>query len=137
MLLSRQWETPFGMFGRLLAGSFELWCLEPPWRDNEVSRSCIPEGKYLVVHDTFMDRYDNLAVRGVPGRTAIEFHRGNTLRDTEGCILPGTHLGVIGSRWGVIDSGDALEKLISVVPDDGTFLYVFGPGKCPVQSPSY
>ena len=141
VLLLRQFDTPFGMFGRLITDELMLWCLEPPWKGNAKNESCIPEGRYPLEQGEFQNRYENLSVLSVPGREFIEFHRGNTLRDTEGCILPGRSLGVIGQSWAVIDSGSALADLVDAVADRSSnadpFLYVFDPAKCQAQSPSY
>ena len=128
IVLVRQWDTPFGVFGRLITDAGNLWSLENPWEDNKPFVSCIPPGKYAIKPDTFRDQYENVAVLDVPGRSAIEFHRGNTALDTSGCILPGMSIGCIGDQWAVTQSGDALELVNSVVPESGSMLYVLAGG---------
>ncbi len=46
-----------------------------------------------------------------PGRVAIEVHKGNTLRDTDGCICPGMRT----TATGVMESGVALSKMRSLL----------------------
>ena len=60
--------------------------LEPPWRDNEVGVSCIPEGMYRVRRDT-TGRFQYYEVMDVPNRTEIEMHRGTKPSHSQGCIL--------------------------------------------------
>ncbi len=47
---------------------------------------CIPYGRYECVRD-FTGKYRFWKILNVPGRTAIEFHIGNYITDTVGCIL--------------------------------------------------
>ena len=77
--------------GALLVDGWPEFCtLEDRWRENEVGKSCIPEGIYEV------DLYNSkrfgptFKVLNVPDREGILFHWGNTERDTTGCILLGT-----------------------------------------------
>lgn len=112
--LARFAHTPFGTFGKLF---FEddatyLYTLEPKWADNWPRESCIPPAlgadptTYPLVPD-MAGKYQHYRVEGVPGRTAIEFHPGNTHYDTDGCILVGTALGSLGNRWAVLNSMSA------------------------------
>jgi len=72
------------------------YCLELPWKNNEQSVSCIPEGHY-VCERWLSDKYgrDVWYVMGVEGRDGIILagHAGNTWEDTEGCILIGRYPG--------------------------------------------
>ena len=67
--------------------------LENPWRDNQRNISCIPEGEYPVrlrlPRESASRDYLHLLVQDVPNRDWILFHRGNTAKDTSGCILVG------------------------------------------------
>jgi hypothetical protein len=67
--------------------------LENPWQDNQRNISCIPEGVYPVrlrlPRESATRDYIHLLVKDVPNRDWILFHRGNTAKDTSGCILVG------------------------------------------------
>ena len=67
--------------------------LENPWQDNQRNISCIPEGVYPVrlrlARESASRDYLHLLVQDVPNRDWILFHRGNTAKDTRGCILVG------------------------------------------------
>lgn len=54
------------------------------------SGMCIPEGEY-VVKITYSPKFkrDLPLIIGVPGRNGIRFHRGNTVKDTTGCVIVG------------------------------------------------
>jgi len=80
----------------LLNGAMECFVAEPPWRDNRPSVSCVPEGIYTCIR-----RYshkvdgDTFELVDVPGRENIIIHWGNTIEDTEGCLLTGTVVGYL------------------------------------------
>ena len=67
--------------------------LELPWKDNQRNISCIPEGVYKVrlrlARESATRDYLHLLVQDVPNRDWILFHRGNSAKDTSGCILVG------------------------------------------------
>ena len=67
--------------------------LENPYINNERSISCIPEGEYKVrlrtARESATREYLHLLVKDVPNRDWILFHRGNSAKDTSGCILVG------------------------------------------------
>ena len=67
--------------------------LENPWQDNQRNVSCIPEGIYPVrlrlPRESGTRDYIHLLVKDVKDRDWILFHRGNTAKDTSGCILVG------------------------------------------------
>ena len=67
--------------------------LENSWQDNQRNISCIPEGVYPVrlrlPRESATRDYIHLLVQEVPDRDWILFHRGNTAKDTSGCILVG------------------------------------------------
>ena len=118
MILERFCYGPLGTFGRLLVGDLELWTVEQPWLNNEVRRSCVPEGDYtLFAHES--SRYkDTWALVGEtvshwPGegkqRSTCVFHAGNTADDVKGCVAPGLSLNE--HAWGVISSRRAMDAL--------------------------
>lgn len=84
-----------------------LWTLECPWRDNQVFTSCVPDGSYPLVAFDSPDHKDCWVLTPVPGRTGILIHVGNTVTDTQGCIL----VGQTQSPGKVGNSRDALRQL--------------------------
>jgi len=88
--LIRVGQSARGTFGVLRHGDvpFAL-TLERPWQDNAPNVSCIPPGHYAcqrVRSPTFGVTFE---IQSVPDRTHVLFHSGNTLEDTQGCILVG------------------------------------------------
>ena len=76
----------------LIEGEHFCYTLEDPWINNAPNISCIPEGQYfvkLLYSPHFGRPYPHIL--GVPGRTGILIHSGNTDADTQGCILVGDH----------------------------------------------
>lgn len=102
--------------GELLVGRERFATLEDPWRGNEARVSCIPEGAYLLrPRRYYAGGYDTLEVADVPGRSLILLHRGNTTRDTEGCVLLGERHGELGGRPAVLASREAWQRFVRVV----------------------
>jgi hypothetical protein len=96
LLLIRDTFTDKSVTGKLYCnGEFIAHTLELPWRDNEKSVSCIPNGEYKcrvrLARESATRDYVHLLVQDVPNRSYILFHRGNYPSDSRGCILTGTH----------------------------------------------
>ncbi|QDP49469.1 MAG: hypothetical protein Unbinned2716contig1000_50 [Prokaryotic dsDNA virus sp.] len=94
LLLIRKSFTEKSTLGELyLNGEFKAHTLELPWKDNQRSISCIPSGTYDVrfryPRESASRDYLHLMVKDVKDRDYILFHRGNTSKDTRGCILTG------------------------------------------------
>lgn len=124
VILTRGHGFDMGTFGRLIVpGGFECFTCERPWLGNRVSESCIPPGVYdlamrnsEVVRRTTGGRYSRgWEVTGVDGRTYIMFHPGNTLDDSEGCILPGESLSAWDGKWAVTNSQGTFDRLMKVL----------------------
>ena len=99
-------------------GRFLCWTLEDRVREQAgvpvsewkvLGQTAIPVGTYPV-RVTWSPRFKAMlpAVEGVPGFSGIRIHAGNSVEDTEGCILVG--LRREGSR--ILDSRVALDQLM-------------------------
>ena len=94
LLIIRDTFTEESTVGELFLNG-ERMCdtLENPYINNERSISCIPEGEYKVrlrtARESATRDYLPLLVQDVPNRDYILFHRGNSAKDTSGCILVG------------------------------------------------
>lgn len=105
-----------GTFGKIQIGGKTFYTCEPPWKDNEPYHSCIPEGNYGLKRDRHGE-YKFFSVTNVPDRDGIEFHIGNTLLDTEGCVLVGKGLGYYKGHWAVVNSKAAMREFSRLVQD--------------------
>ena len=116
LLLIRDTFTKESTIGELfLNGERICDTLELPWVDNQRNISCIPEGVYPVrlrlPRESATRDYLHLLVQEVPNRDWILFHRGNTAKDTSGCILVG-----LGTEQDVVhNSVLAMDLLIKEV----------------------
>lgn len=108
-----------GTFGVLRHGQvpFVLTC-ERPWQDNAVGLSCIPAGRYRCRRVRSPKFGVTFEVCDVPGRSHILFHSGNTIEDTEGCILVGEEFSgtwdapmLVSSRRGFLELFSYLEGM--------------------------
>ena len=94
LLIIRDTFTEESTVGELFLNG-ERMCdtLENPYINNERSISCIPEGEYKVrlrlARESATRDYLHLLVQDVPNRDWILFHRGNSAKDTSGCVLVG------------------------------------------------
>ena len=94
LLILRDTFTDESTIGELFING-ERFCdtLELPYRNNQRSISCIPTGEYKVrlrlPRESATRHYIHLLVKDVKDRSHILFHRGNTAKDTKGCILVG------------------------------------------------
>ncbi len=107
---------------RRLDRSFVI--VEDPWNQNKTNVSCIPEGIYKVRWGTFpkrgpclyvCDRHDPPGDIDVEGRLAIQFHVGNTIADTQGCLLPNLRFEIVANTPRGVESGKAVELLEAAV----------------------
>jgi hypothetical protein len=94
LLIVRETYTDESVIGKLyLNGEFVSYTLELAWNNNQKSISCVPRGVYdckvRLAKDSASRNYDHLILEDVPNRSYILFHRGNTAKDSRGCILTG------------------------------------------------
>ena len=94
LLILRDTFTDESTIGELFLNG-ERFCdtLELPYRDNQKSISSIPTGEYKVrlrlARESASRDYLHLLVQDVKDRSHILFHRGNSAKNTKGCILVG------------------------------------------------
>lgn len=104
-----------------------LLTLELPDLDNQPKISCIPKGTYkcgvvyqrrtsggLIIPKTY-------EVIGVPNRSGILFHVGNTAHDSQGCILLGQRFDYLKSDLAVLQSKLAFSQFISLLASQPSF----------------
>jgi hypothetical protein len=121
-------------------GDLKLATLEEGWIKNSFGpggqrrqpgkrESCVEDGTYeLQPHDTpahprcwavvnpKLGVWHTSPPPGLPyGRSAILIHTGNTVADTEGCILVGVMHGQIGGVPAVFESRVAMEQLRAIL----------------------
>ena len=126
-LLNRFDTGDQGTFGELFSPEGGHLCFvgELPDRANRVGRSRIPAGGYEVVAHRSPRFGRCWYVLDVPGRSFILIHRGNFVGDvdkgfkahSQGCLLPGSRCGRLGSQRAVLASGAAFARLQARLPD--------------------
>lgn len=89
LVLSRTY-FPEGTNGKLACnGQFICFTIELPWRENEKSVSCIPEGYYLLRKRYSRKFQWHIEVVAVKNRSCILLHpANNALKELNGCIAP-------------------------------------------------
>ena len=90
------------------------YILEPPWLDNHIGMSCIPDGTYKVVPHVSPKFGPCFLLEGTYPREYILIHPGNFPQDTEGCLIPG--LRMFSSGVGVAASRKAVTMLQARYP---------------------
>jgi hypothetical protein len=91
--------------------------LERPWEDNEQNISCIPPGRYRcrrIRSPKFGNTYE---ICDVPGRTHVLFHAGNTIEDTQGCILVGEEFSGTWDKPMLVSSQRGFGELMACLDD--------------------
>jgi hypothetical protein len=109
----------FGTFGVLKWDRYPApfaVCLENPWKNNERNVSCIPAGDYECATFDSPTHGPTWQVLGVPNRTYILFHKGNTHIHTAGCILVGETFTHIEGIPAIGYSGDGFAEFKSLAP---------------------
>ena len=99
LLLTRTERPPDGTFGLLAPvdlgpSPVTLHTLEDDWLDNAPRVSCIPAGSYTLQRSWYhKGGYETFEITGVPNRSRILIHKGNTEEDLEGCVAVGMRQG--------------------------------------------
>ena len=119
MKLIRYEEQPGRTFGVLVVANLLLHTIERPWLFNKRSVSCIPPGIYET--SAWTSRRLNEALGGKciavtgcePARTLIRFHIANLAEQLEGCIGVGMARGYVKGYPAVLDSTEAMRRLLA------------------------
>lgn len=125
IVIHRFKSMPWGVFGALLVNEIPVcWTLEDEWLDNASNKSCIPYGHYICTPWKSHKFGDTWIINDVPDRSAILFHAGNTIKDTQGCILVGTE----PSAANLYQSKKALLKFLAILAGETEAeLTIYGP----------
>lgn len=96
--------------------------LAPPWKNNEVNISRIPNGIYLARKKkaTRKFKYEHIEILNVPSRTAILMHRFNWAHESRGCMAVGESYVIQQAEqrnYKINNSTKALKNLLSLLPD--------------------
>jgi len=110
LTVTRNWCKDEYIIGRLYVNG-QLWCdtLERPryfeGRENVRQKCCIPAGSYKVIMKQSAKFGRKLPLLcDVPNRSQILIHSGNSVQDSEGCLLAGENKEkgkVLNSRYWV------------------------------------
>jgi len=124
--LTRTVSRTDGVFGTLAVNNLPVAVtLERPWLDNKKSVSCIPAGTYIAKRIVSPSHGNVFEVTGVKDRQHILFHIGNTIKDSEGCILVGSSFGI----WSdgsccILASGKAFTEFMRLLAGVNEFTLV-------------
>lgn len=104
---------------------FACFTIELPWRDNQRRISCIPAGRYPVVHRRSQKYGLHLHILNVPNRDLILIHQANFARQLQGCIGVGeTRRDIDGDGLGDVTSSVAtMKRLLELIPKN-SFLVI-------------
>ncbi len=109
-------ESEHGTFGVLRIDKQVFCCtLEPPDRENEVSRSSIPAQQYTCKPVESPHHGGTFQITNVPGRSHVLFHAGNVVDHTAGCILLGQYFGKLKGDRAVLNSGNTFRQFLNRV----------------------
>jgi hypothetical protein len=109
-------NSEHGTFGVLRINK-QVFCvtLELPDKLNATSISSIPAQQYECVRFQSPSFGDTFQVCGVPNRSAILFHAGNTDDNTRGCILLAEHYGKLGIDRAILNSGKTFKRFMQIL----------------------
>jgi len=132
--LLRTQTSDQGTKGVLITDGFMCKTLELPWRDNQRSISCIPEGEYDVVIRQSPKYGSVYWITKVPDRSWILIHAGNWAGDVDkgfkshvnGCVLLGQNHGFLAEQLAVLNSRVTVRKFRNVMEDKPFKLNVLG-----------
>ena len=132
MKLVRYKFTENETFGKLYDDSGYLICytIELPYKNNTRMISCVPCGRYQLFHYN-SDKYPNTVTLFNPrtnvyvnesnkySRSKILFHSANLSSELAGCIAPGLQIGTLHNKPAVLQSRNAMKKIIPLLKKSG------------------
>lgn len=129
LTIKRTAYTQYGTFGALALKSslaedgvpFAV-TLEDPWNDNAPFDSCIPTGTYRCVRVLSPRFNDTFEITEVESRDHILFHKGNTEKDTVGCVLVGEQYEKIAGVPGIAHSGKGYGEFMDMLEGEDEFI---------------
>jgi hypothetical protein len=120
IIVDRFSETDTDELGKVsVDGVFVCYSIENPDRPEKIKGiTAIPEGTYKVgrrisPHFGVMVPW----IMNVPNFQYVLIHWGNTVKDTEGCLVVGLRIGSLENQRAVLDSKQAWEKLSAMIFD--------------------
>jgi Family of unknown function (DUF5675) len=119
IVLQRLTTSSEGTFGTLLVNGRPYYVtLELPWKNNQKDVSCIPPGEYKATR-MFSEKFKKVlfVLHNVPGRDLIEFHIGNKVENTNGCILLGSEFSK--TEYAIVDSKVSFDDFMIRMPAEG------------------
>ena len=115
-------DPRYGTFGTVVVNEKPICLsLEEYKYGNKTNQSCIPSGEYICRRYSSKNHPHTYEVTKVPDRSKILFHVGNTIHDTEGCILLGTQIGVLNNKIGILQSRVAFNNFIAMIGNEDMF----------------
>lgn len=136
--LSRIRQSKDGTFGIMTDEVGNQLCVtcEDPWNFNARQKSCVPAGRYRCSSFTGKKYRNVWQLHDVPNRDAILIHNGNTIDDTQGCILVGKAFSRLIGKPSITESKLTLEKLRSILLDEFelTIVDTWRDGQCSTHS---
>jgi hypothetical protein len=123
ILLIRSANMDTGTEGVILIDGEVFLSLELPWRDNEPSYSCIPEGSYLCKWWKSPSKGFCYRIYNVPDRDYILIHsatfagdrKRGFLSDLRGCITLGKTRGTYKGQRGIFISKPSINRFNSIL----------------------
>lgn len=86
--------------------------LERQWLDNRKGESCIPDADYICKRINSPKFGNTFEICDVLGRSNIEFHKGNLMMDSHGCVIVGEQFEPLDGKNGVLASGKAFDEFL-------------------------